>query len=286
MQDAPADAALLGGAAVTASPVFTTRISTPPWRRALLLIVQLCLVAAFLVFWQAAVSERNVAFFSRPSLVGAKLVELALDPDFHQDIAVTLAEIAVGYGIGAGVGLALGFTLGRSRFLSNLLEPFIIGLYSIPKIALAPLFIVWLGLGMASKVAVVVLATFFLVFFNTYSGLLNVNEELLRLARLMGASWHHCTFRVILPSAADQIFIGLKTAVPYAVIGAVIGEYIGSNAGLGHFILYASQTYDAPALFSGIVALILIVFVCNFVLNVLERRLIRWRHIEGAAVQM
>jgi len=271
---------------MTAGTLSTTRIGKSQWRRVLLLLAQLCLVAAFLVFWQLAVSERNVAFFSRPLIVGSKLAELVLDPDFHHDIAVTLAEIAVGYGIGAAVGLALGFILGRSRFLSNLLEPFIIGLYSIPKIALAPLFIVWLGLGMASKVAVVVLATFFLVFFNTYSGLLNVNEELLRLARLMGASWHHCIFRVVLPSAGDQIFIGLKTAVPYAVIGAVIGEYIGSNAGLGHFILYASQTYDAPALFSGIAALIVIVFVCNFALNALERRLIRWRHIEGAAVQL
>jgi NitT/TauT family transport system permease protein len=286
MQDAPADAALARDAVMTAGTLSTTRTGKSPWRRALLLLAQLCLVAAFLVFWQLAVSERNVAFFSRPLIIGAKLAELVLDPDFHHDIAVTLAEIAVGYGIGAAVGLALGFLLGRSRFLSNLLEPFIIGLYSIPKIALAPLFIVWLGLGMASKVAVVVLATFFLVFFNTYSGLLNVNEELLRLARLMGASWHHCIFRVVLPSAGDQIFIGLKTAVPYAVIGAVIGEYIGSNAGLGHFILYASQTYDAPALFSGIAALIVIVFVCNFTLNALERRLIRWRHIEGAAVQL
>jgi len=286
MQDAPADAALARDTAMTAAALSTTRTGKSPWRRVLLLLAQLCLVAVFLVFWQLAVSERNVAFFSRPLIVGSKLAELLVDPDFHHDIAVTLAEIAVGYGIGAGVGLALGFILGRSRFLSNLLEPFIIGLYSIPKIALAPLFIVWLGLGMASKVAVVVLATFFLVFFNTYSGLLNVNEELLRLARLMGASWHHCIFRVVLPSAGDQIFIGLKTAVPYAVIGAVIGEYIGSNAGLGHFILYASQTYDAPALFSGIAALIVIVFVCNFALNALERRLIRWRHIEGAAVQL
>jgi NitT/TauT family transport system permease protein len=286
MQDAPADAALARDTDMTAGTLSTTRTGKSPWRRVLLLLAQLCLVAAFLVFWQLAVSERNVAFFSRPLIIGAKLAELILDPDFHHDIAVTLAEIAVGYGIGAAVGLALGFLLGRSRFLSNLLEPFIIGLYSIPKIALAPLFIVWLGLGMASKVAVVVLATFFLVFFNTYSGLLNVNEELLRLARLMGASWHHCIFRVVLPSAGDQIFIGLKTAVPYAVIGAVIGEYIGSNAGLGHFILYASQTYDAPALFSGIAALIVIVFVCNFTLNALERRLIRWRHIEGAAVQL
>jgi NitT/TauT family transport system permease protein len=199
---------------------------------------------------------------------------------------VTLTEIAIGYGIGAAVGLGLGFILGRSKLLSELLEPFIIGLYSIPKIALAPLFIVWLGLGMPSKVAVVVLASFFLVFFNTYSGLLNVNEELVRLARLMGASWYQCVFRVILPSAAHQIFIGLKTAVPYAVIGAVIGEYIGSNEGLGHFILYASQTYDAPALFSGILALILIVFVSNYALSRLERRLIRWRHVEGAAVQL
>jgi NitT/TauT family transport system permease protein len=255
-------------------------------RRAMLLAAQLCLIAALLILWQLAVSDRNVAFFSRPSVVAAKLYELALDGDFHHDILVTLEEIALGYVIGAAIGLALGFILGRSRLLTELLEPFVIGLYSIPKIALAPLFIVWLGLGMPSKVAVVVLATFFLVFFNTYSGLLNVNEELVRLARLMGASWHHCIFRVILPSAAHQIFLGLKTAVPYAVIGAVIGEYIGSNAGLGHFILYASQTYDAPALFSGIVALVVIVFLCNFALNAVERRVIRWRHVEGAAVQL
>jgi NitT/TauT family transport system permease protein len=258
----------------------------PGWSRAGFLIAQLCIVAALLVFWQMAVSDRNVAFFSRPLIVGSKLLELATDPDFHRDIIVTLTEIAIGYGIGAALGLVIGFALGRSRLLSNLLQPFIIGLYSIPKIALAPLFIVWLGLGMQSKVAVVVLATFFLVFFNTYSGLLNVNEELVRLARLMGASWRQCIVRVILPSAAHQIFIGLKTAVPYAVIGAVIGEYIGSNEGLGHFILYASQTYDAPAMFSGIVALILIVFASNYVLSLLERRAIRWRHIEGAAVQL
>ena len=91
---------------------------------------------------------------------------------------------------------------------------------------------------------------------------------------------------MILPSAAHQIFIGLKTAVPYAVIGAVIGEYIGSSAGLGYFILYASQTYDAPALFSGIAALIVIVFVSNYGLTRLERYVIRWRHVDGAAVQL
>ncbi len=160
------------------------------------------------------------------------------------------------------------------------------GLYSIPKIALAPVFIVWLGLGIASKIAVVFLASFFLVFFNTYSGLLSLNEELVLLARLMGASWPQATFRVILPASAHQIFLGLKTAVPYAVIGAVIGEYIGSNEGLGYFILYASQTYDAPALFSGIIILVAIVFLANFLLNAIEARVIRWRKAGSQTVQL
>jgi NitT/TauT family transport system permease protein len=176
--------------------------------------------------------------------------------------------------------------LGRSQFLSAAFQPYIMGLYSIPKIALAPVFIVWLGLGMASKVAVVFLASFFLVFFNTYSGLLSINEELVRLARVMGATWAQVITRVIIPAAAPQIFLGLRTAVPYAVIGAVIGEYIGSHEGLGYFILYASQTYDAPALFSGILILVAIVFVANSFLNRLEGYVIRWREAAGQTVQL
>ena len=258
----------------------------PGWRRAGLVLAQLCLVAALLALWQFGVSDRNVAFFSRPSIVGAKLVELALDPDFHRDIIVTLTEIAIGYAIGAGVGLVLGFVLGRSKFLSNLLEPFIIGLTAFPKLRWRRCSLSGWGLGFPSKVAVVVLASFFLC----SSTLTPASSISMRNWCGWPASWARrgasASAEVILPSAAHQIFIGLKTAVPYAVIGAVIGEYIGSNEGLGHFILYASQTYDAPALFSGIVALILIVFLCNYALNRLERRLVRWRHIEGAAVQL
>jgi NitT/TauT family transport system permease protein len=206
--------------------------------------------------------------------------------DIYRHIYVTLVEIVLGYALGAIVGLTLGFVMGRSRFLSATFQPYIIGLYSIPKIALAPVFIVWLGLGIASKVAVVFVASFFLVFFNTYSGLLAVNEELVRLARLMGASLPQALWRVVLPAAASQIFLGLRTAVPYAVIGAVIGEYIGSNEGLGYFILYASQTYDAASLFAGIIILVAIVFAVNFGLNMLEARVIRWRKVGGNSVQI
>jgi NitT/TauT family transport system permease protein len=255
-------------------------------RRLAIAATQLAILAALLCFWEFAVTEATLPYFSRPSLVAARLFDLLSHSDIYRHMYVTLIEIAAGYALGAAVGLSLGFILGRSQFLSAALQPYIIGLYSIPKIALAPVFIVWLGLGMASKVAVVFVATFFLVFFNTYSGLLGVNEELVRLARLMGASWPQATFRVILPAAAAQIFLGLRTAVPYAVIGAVIGEYIGASEGLGYFILYASQTYDAPSLFAGIIILVAIVFAVNFALDGLEARVIRWRKVAGQTVQI
>ncbi len=219
-------------------------------------------------------------------MVAAKLVTIFADGSILRHIRITLTEIGLGYALGVLVGLTLGFVLGRSAFLSDVLQPFIIGLYSIPKIALAPVFIVWLGLGIASKIAVVFLASFFLVFFNTYAGLLGINEELVRLARLMGASWPQTLARVVVPAAAGQIFLGLKTAVPYAVIGAVIGEYIGSSEGLGYYILYASQTYDAPALFAGIIILVAIVFLTNFGLTWMESRLIRWRKAGTQPVQI
>jgi NitT/TauT family transport system permease protein len=251
-----------------------------------IVVTQVGILAAILALWQFAVTDASLPYFSRPSLIAAKLYELLTHQDIYRHISVTLAEIAMGYSLGAVIGLSLGFILGRSQFLSAALQPYIIGLYSIPKIALAPVFIVWLGLGIASKVAVVFVASFFLVFFNTYSGLISINEELVRLARLMGASWPQTVARVILPAAAPQIFLGLRTAVPYAVIGAVIGEYIGSSEGLGYFILYASQTYDAAALFAGIIILVAIVFMANFGLNWLEGCVIRWRKAGGQTVQL
>ena len=274
-------------AVVEAQPTKITAVMRKRrFSRLAVVLTQLGILAAILGLWQFAVTDALLPYFSRPSLIAAKLYELLTHQDIYRHISVTLAEITMGYALGAVIGLSLGFILGRSQFLSAALQPYIIGLYSIPKIALAPVFIVWLGLGIASKVAVVFVASFFLVFFNTYSGLISINEELVRLARLMGASWPQTVTRVILPAAAPQIFLGLRTAVPYAVIGAVIGEYIGSSEGLGYFILYASQTYDAAALFAGIIILVAIVFLANFGLTWLEGRVIRWRKAGGQTVQL
>jgi len=274
-------------AVVEAQPTeITAAVRKRRFNRLGVVLTQVGILSAILAVWQFAVTDALLPYFSRPSLIAAKLFELLTHQDIYRHISVTLAEIVMGYSLGAVIGLSLGFILGRSQFLSAALQPYIIGLYSIPKIALAPVFIVWLGLGIASKVAVVFVASFFLVFFNTYSGLISINEELVRLARLMGASWPQTVTRVILPAAAPQIFLGLRTAVPYAVIGAVIGEYIGSSEGLGYFILYASQTYDAAALFAGIIILVAIVFMANFGLNWLEGRVIRWRKAGGQTVQL
>lgn len=240
-------------------------------------LVQFALLASVLAIWQFGVSDASLPYFSRPTIVIGRLVHLLGGATIYKHIYVTMIEIVSGYVLGAVLGLFLGFLLGRAPFLSAVLQPYIMALYSIPKIALAPVFIVWLGLGISSKIAVVLLSSFFLVFFNTYSGLLGVNEELVRLARLMGASWPQTLGRVILPAAAPQIFLGLKTAVPYAVIGAVIGEYIGANEGLGFFILYASQTYDVPSLFSGIILLVLIVYLVNIGLTRIENHIMKWR---------
>jgi NitT/TauT family transport system permease protein len=264
----------------------TTAVNKPYSNRLGIIATQVTILVIILAVWQFGVTDASLPYFSRPSLVAAKLYELLTHQDIYRHMYVTLTEIALGYALGASFGLVLGFVLGRSSFLSATFEPYIMGLYSIPKIALAPVFIVWLGLGMASKVAVVFVASFFLVFFNTYSGLLSINEEFVRLARLMGASWPQTVVRVILPAAAPQIFLGLRTAVPYAVIGAVIGEYIGASEGLGYFILYASQTYDAPSLFAGIIILVAIVFLANFGLSRLEGRVIRWRKAAGQTVQL
>lgn len=241
---------------------------------------QIALLVLILGLWESLVGGQDLIYYSKPSLIADKLWQLFAAGEIWRHARVTLTEVVVGYIIGSGIGLTLGVALGRSRFLSAVFQPYIIGFYSIPKIALAPLFIVWLGLGIESKIAVVVLSTFFLVFFNTYAGLQAIDEELVRLARLMGARSSYAYRRVILPAAAPSILIGFRIAVPYAVIGAIIGEYIGAHEGLGYVILYAAQTFDAAGLFAGISILVAVVFAANYGLMRLERRIIRWRPIE------
>ncbi len=261
-------------------------------RRAL--AAQVSVGVLFLAAWELASNAGaiNPILFSRPSAIAARIVsflagESVYSRTIYDHLRTTLTEMAIGYVVGALAGVLLGFGLGRSRFFSRVFEPYILAVYSVPKIALAPLFVLVLGIGFESKVGVVAMEVFFLVFFNTLAGVLAINEEFVLLARIMGATAEQVTRRVILPAALPSIFVGLKMGVPFAMIGAIIGEFIASTQGLGWLILYSGANFDASGLFAAIAFLVAVVWSLGRLLALLERRLLRWRPTsERDAVQI
>ena len=241
-------------------------------------VFQLALGTSLLLLWWFA-SDRLVRalFVSDPLTVAQRVyTELVIERAIWAHLQVTLTEFAVGYIIGASAAIVLGVVLGRSRFLSDVVQPFIIGFYAIPKVALAPLFIVWFGLDMNSKIAMVTLFTFFIVFVNSYSGIRGIDEHFVNLARLMGASRWDVIRKIMLPSAAPPILLGLRTSVPYGMIGAIVGEFMASNRGIGYTIYKSAQLLDTPGLFAGIVILVVVVILLTSVVALAERRAVRW----------
>ena len=199
---------------------------------------------------------------------------------------MTFEEIAIGFPIGALSGIWTGYLFGRSKALAEIFEPIIIALYGMPRTALAPLFIVWLGIGIWSKVGVVFILVFFLNFFNTYTGMRQMDQEFVDLARLMGANRWRLSFRVILPAMSPYIITGFKTSIPFSVIGAIIGEFIAATEGLGYFIRAAAGIFRTADVFVGIVVLMIIVIIMNKVADLIERRVLRWQtQTENVQVQ-
>ncbi len=257
------------------------------WQAHRITILRL-LVTVFLVGGWELASGRLIhrAFISSPSAVVDRLWEIIVDGTAWFHLEVTAQEILYGYAIGATLGVAAGTLLGRSLLISAVFEPFILAFYSIPKIALAPLFIIWLGIGMESKIGVVVISSFFMTFVNTYAGMKGVNEEYVQLIRIMGANRWQVIRRVLFPAAAPNIILGLRTSVPYSVIGAIIGEMIASNRGLGYFIVQAAGYFNTTSLFAGLVILVTIVMIANAILSAVERRLLQWRPTADALVNL
>ena len=171
----------------------------------------------------------------------------------------------------------MGLLFGRFRTLAEILDPYITALYSIPKIALAPLFIIWFGIGIESKVAVSASIVFFVVFLNTYAGVRDVNPLYLNSLRIMGGSQFHNLRYVIIPSASSWVITGLKVSVPYALVGTVIGEFMSSNRGIGFLISQATGLFDTTSVFSGLIILAVIGAFFNDGLGRLEKYLLRWK---------
>ncbi|WGD55126.1 ABC transporter permease [Bradyrhizobium sp. CB1650] len=239
--------------------------------------------AALLLFWQYA-SGRLIKeiYVSKPTAVAQRLYELFASGEIYPHLWTTGQELVLGYVIGVAGGVIGGYTLGRSPRLARIFEPYVMAFYGVPKIALAPLFIIWFGIGMGSKVALASIMVFFLVFYNVFAGVRSVDRELVNLTLVMGANQRQLTYHVFLPAAAPFVMLGMRLAIPYSVIGVIVGEFTSSAQGLGLFIHEASSTYDPAGVFAGIVILLAFVTIANFFAGRLERRLLRWRSLSGA----
>ena len=197
-----------------------------------------------------------------------------------EQIWYTLYEALLGWVLGVTAGVVLGITLGRIRFLADVLGPYIKVLNAIPRIVLAPIFLIWFGLGPASKVASAVVLVFFPVFFNAFQGAREVDRNLVNNARILGASNRRVTLQVVIPSATSWIFTSLHVSFGFALIGAIVGEYIGATKGLGLLVAASQGTFNAAGVYAAMAILAVVALLTEGLLTFAERRLFRWRPAE------
>jgi sulfonate transport system permease protein len=215
-------------------------------------------------------------FVGQPSDILRYLVDEVRRGAIWTDAAITFWEIMLGYVIGAAAGGALGFILGFRPRLARIVEPYILVFSAIPKIAIAPIIIIALGIGIQSKVAIVVSMVFFLMFYAVFSGVKQIEPDFIHQARIMGASRGAVIGHVVIPAIAPNIFDGLKTSIVFAVIGALIGEFIAAKAGLGFYILNASGAFNINGIWVGVILIVALVFVLTTAIGITERRVLRW----------
>jgi NitT/TauT family transport system permease protein len=244
---------------------------------------QSLLLVIILASWHLASRNQNIAFFFGQPVEVAKRIWawFVTDADVYQHLWVTLAETILAFVIGTVSGLGAGLWLGLSRQASALLDPYIKAANSMPRVILAPIFGMWFGLGIWSKVALAVTLVFFIVFFNVYQGVREVSSTLLDNARMLGADRRQLLRYVYLPSATSWVFSSLHTSVGLAFVGAVVGEYLGSASGVGYLILQAEGTLDVNTVFAGIVVLTVFALVLDGLVTMVETRLMKWQPRSG-----
>ena len=263
-------------------------------RPALLRFWQAALLAALLLLWHVLTQpgllppvffendQQAAFFFGEPPKVASRIWHwFVTDADIYPHLGVTLVETGLAFAIGAGAGLGAGLWLALAPLASALLEPYIKAMNSMPRIILAPIFAVWFGLGIASKVALGVTLVFFIVFFNVYQGVREVSPVILANARMLGAGPRQLLRHVYLPSATSWVFSSLHTSVGLAFVGAVVGEYLGSASGVGYLIHQAEGVFDINTVMAGIVVLTGFALALDAAVGRLERKLMKWQPRAG-----
>ena len=246
--------------------------------RGRLFLYRLIFGLVLLAFWELSSGRLIDPFWvSSPSKVFLYLYEVFVDGSIFGHLAITLYETFSGFFIGSIFGIGIGFVLGRKEVLADILDPYVVAFNGIPRIALAPLFIIWFGIGPTSKVILVVSVVFFLTFFNTFAGVKSVDAELKNVLRIMGATERQVLMKITLPAIVPWIATGLKISLPYAIVAAVVGEFIAASKGLGYLINYNTSLFSTTGALGGILILALVVVVCNEAINRAEAYLLRWR---------
>jgi NitT/TauT family transport system permease protein len=218
-------------------------------------------------------------FFSNPVDVASQIVAWFASGVIWKHLAITLLESVLAFAIGSFGGIMVGFWFARQPRIAAVFDPYVKMINALPRVVLAPIFTLWLGLGIWSKVALGVTLVFFIVFFNVYQGVKETSGTLIDNARMLGMSERQQLRHVYWPSALSWMFSSLHTAVGFAVVGAVVGEYLGSAAGLGYLIQQAEGTFDVAGVFAGMIVLSAFVILIDLAVTLVERRLLVWRPV-------
>jgi NitT/TauT family transport system permease protein len=248
-------------------------------KRIPILVWQLLLGLTFLLVWEfgAVLGFLEPLAFSRPSKIAERLWQLLVGTTLWPNLATTFLEAALSFTIGSLLGIVCGFVLARSPRTAAVFEPYLRIANSIPRVVFAPIFVIMFGLQIWSKVALGIAVVFFLVFFNTFRGLREVDVVMIDNARMLGASERQLIRHVLIPSALTWIFSSLHVSIGLAIIAVIVGEYVGSYIGIGHMIQISQSNWDPAGGFAGITVLSLVVLAVGSVVDRVERRLMRWK---------
>ena len=256
--------------------------------RAGLLLCQLLVAVVALGLWQllatVPIFGRTLLppfFFSNPVDVGSQIFDWFSSGVIWKHLLITLWESILAFAIGSLGGVMVGFWFARQPRVAAIFDPYVKMANALPRVVLAPIFTLWLGLGIWSKVALGVTLVFFIVFFNVYQGVKEVSPVVLANARMLGANARQLLRTVYLPSATSWVFSSLHTSVGLAFVGAIVGEYLGSARGVGYLILQAEGSFDINTVFAGIVVLTAFALVLDTVVGLIEKRLMKWQPKSG-----
>lgn len=257
--------------------------------RVLSLLLPMGAIIILLIIWDRAVVLLEVPTYllPRPKDVATALWNgYVLEQTYWKHLRTTLYEVVVGYGVGCTIALTAGAIVAESRWIERTLMPVIVAIQSIPKVALAPLLIVWFGFGVASKMVLVALICFFPVFINSFYGLRSANPDLLRLYRAFGAPRLHVFFHVKLPSAAGSIFAGLQIGVVLALIGAIVGEFVSAKEGLGYLIQSSTLSFDVATMFAAVVSLSAVGITASSIVRFIQAKVVFWEQRDSSGATL